>query len=297
MWKQFRLMAPEPPAGGGGPPAVVVTPPAAVTPPVVTPPAVVTPPTSALAPPPAAAPTGLEFLQEKFHVKTADGKLDEAASMRKQAEGYAELEKVRPTGEKPPATAAEYKITAPKEIEQPAFDEFLKDQATVSALDGMHKLGMNNAQVDAVMQMYLASAQALAAGSPALNAENTITELRKEWKTEAEFTKNIGAARHAATELGRRVGMDFAAIEAAGLANNPAFIRMAAALAPELGEDTAPAGAALVESDLDSLVKSKAYMDPNDPNHAAVKAKVQQHFASQPGAANKPRGPVTVQIR
>lgn len=241
-----------------------------------------------------AAPTGLEFLAAKFHVKTADGKLDEAASLRKQAEGYAELEKVRPQGEAPPATAAEYKLTAPADVEPAAFEAWSKEPATIAALESMHKLGLNSKQVDAVMGMYLESAKQLAAGGPALTAEQTISELRKDWKTEADLTKGLGEARHAATVLGTRIGLDFAAIEASGLANHPMFIRMMSSLAPELGEDRAPSGAALPMSDLDSLVKSPAYMNPNDPNHAAVKAKVAQHFASQPGAANKPRGPVTI---
>lgn len=294
MWKQFRLMAPEgDPPGGGTPP--VLTPPVVV-PPVVTPPAA-TPPSSALgsATPPAAAPAGLEFLAEKFHVKDADGKLDEAASLRKQAEAYAPLVKRLGTDELPPATAAEYKLTAPKALEPQAFDEFMKDPATVTALEGMHKIGLTNKQVDLVMNMYLQSAAAMAQGGQVLSAQDTITELGKTWKDEAELTKNIGAARHAATTLGTRIGVDFAAIEASGLANNPVFIRMMSALAPELGEDRAPSGAALPASDLDSLVKSKAYMDPNDPNHAAVKAKVAAHFASLPGGANKPKGPVSIQ--
>lgn len=294
MWEQFRLMAPDLAPSGGAPAAA---PPAPAAPPAAAPPAAAAPPTSALAgapPAAAAAPTGLEFIAAKFHVKTADGKLDEAASIRKQAEGYVELEKVRPQGEAPPATAAEYKLTAPKDLEPQAFEEFMKDPATVTALEGMHKIGLNNKQVDLVMNMYLASAAAMAQGGQVLSTEDCIGELRKEWKTDADLTKNLGAARHAATVLGARVGMDFDALEKAGLTNNPAFIRMAAAIAPELGEDRAPAGAALAATDLDSLVKSKAYMDPNDPNHAAVKAKVAQHFASLPGGANKPRGPVTI---
>jgi hypothetical protein len=311
MWKRFRLMAADAaPAGGGA--AAAAAPAAGAAAPAAAAAAAAAPaagaaaaaasaPTSALASAPAAgaaaaAPAGLEFLQEKFHVKDAAGKLDEAASLRKQAEAYAPLVKRLGTDEMPPATAAEYKLTMPAELDQAAFDEFVKDPATVAALEGMHKLGLTNKQVDAVMQMYLQSAATMAAGGQALSAEDTITDLRKDWKTEAELTKNIGAARHAATELGSRVGLDFAAIEAAGLANNPAFIRMMAALAPELGEDTAPAGAALPATDLDSLVKSKAYMDPNDPNHAAVKAKVAAHFAAQAGAGNKPKGPVSIQL-
>jgi hypothetical protein len=291
-------MAPEAAPAGGGPPAAAPAPPGAP-PPAAAPQAAAAPPSSALASVPAAgaaAPTGLEFLAEKFHVKGADGKLDEAASLRKQAEAYAPLVKRLGTDELPPATPAEYKIAAPKELDQAAFDGFLKDPATVTALEGMHKLGLTNTQASAVMSMYLESAQMLAAGGPALSAEDTITELRKEWKTETDLTKNMGAARHAATTLGAKVGLDFAAIEAAGLANNPAFIRMMAAMAPELGEDRAPTGAALPATDLDSLVKSKAYMDPTDPNHAAVKAKVTAHFASLPGGANKPKGPVSIQL-
>lgn len=242
-----------------------------------------------------AAATGLEFLAEKFHVKDAAGKIDEAASLRKQAEAYAPLAKRMGTDELPPATAAEYKIATPEGIEKEAFDGFLKDPATVTALDKMHKLGYNNTQANAAMAMYLESAQALAAGGPALTAADTITELRKEWKTEAELTKNMGAARQAATALGTKIGMTFEQVEAA-MGNNPVVIRMLAALAPELGEDGAPAGSTLPATDLDSLVKSKAYMDPTDPNHAAVKAKVNAHFAALPGGANKPKGPVSIQL-
>lgn len=309
MWKRFRLMAADAaPAGGGA--AAAAAPAAGAAAPAAAVAAAAAPAagaaaaaasTSALASAPAAgaaaaAPAGLEFLQEKFHVKDAAGKLDEAASLRKQAEAYAPLVKRLGTDEMPPATAAEYKITAPKDLDQAAFDEFVKDPATVAALEGMHQLGLTNKQTDAVMQMYLQSAATMAAGGQALSAEDCITELRKEWKTEGDLTKNIGAARHAATQLGARVGVDFAAIEASGLASNPLFIRMAAALAPEFGEDTAPAGAALPATDLDSLVKSPAYMNPNDPNHAAVKARVTAHFAAQAGAGNKPKGPISIQL-
>jgi hypothetical protein len=304
MWKQFRLMAPEGGASGGGgePPAAA---PAAAPPAAVAPPAVPRHRQLQLPSEPALAsrdqllpprrPQASSSLQEKFHVKTADGKLDEAASIAQTAEGLCRAREAARSTENcrrraPPSTRSQRL----RIIEPAAFEGFLKDPATVAALDGMHKLGLNNTQVDAVMQMYLESARQLAAGGPALSAEDTITELRKEWKTEAELSKNIGAARHAATALGTRVGLDFAAIEAAGLANNPTFIRMMTALAPELGEDRAPSGSALPANDLDSLVKSKAYMDPNDPNHKAVKEKVAQHFASLPGGANKPRGPVTI---
>jgi hypothetical protein len=242
------------------------------------------------------APAGLEFIQEKYLVKTADGKVDEAASIRKQAEAYGPLVKRMGTDELPPAAATDYKIEAPKDLDPAAFEGFLKDPQTVGALDKMHKLGMTNTQANAVMGMYLEAAQMIAAGGPALTAEQTIADLRKDWKTDADLSKNVSAARHAATVLGTRVGMDFAAIEASGLANNPAFIRMMAALAPELGEDKSPNGGSLPATDLDSLVKSKAYMDASHPDHAATKAKVAAHFASLPGAGGKPKGPISVTL-
>jgi hypothetical protein len=251
---------------------------------------------SALSTGAAGAPAGLEFIQEKYLVKDAAGKIDEAASIRKQAEAYGPLVKRMGTDELPPAAATDYKIEAPKDLEPAAFEEFLKDPQTVGALGKMHTLGLTNTQANAVMGMYLEAAQMIAAGAPVLTAEQTLTDLRKDWKTEADLTKNIAAARHAATVVGGRVGMDFAAIEASGLANNPTFIRMMASLAPELGEDKSPNGGSLPATDLDSLVKSKAYMDPNHPDHASTKAKVAAHFASLPGAGGKPRGPISVAL-
>lgn len=245
----------------------------------------------------AAAPGPLDFLQAKYHVKSADGKLDEAASIRKQAEAYAPLVKRLGTDELPPAAPTDYKITAPKDSKPEEFDAFLKDPVTVAALDKFHKAGMTNSQVDMAMGAYLEAAKQLAAGAAALTTDQVTTDLRKDWKTDQDFTKNVCAARHVATVLGQRVGMDFAAIEASGLGNNAAFIRMMASLAPEFAEDrSAAAGSVLPATDLEALTKSKAYMDPNHPDHASTKARVAAHFAAIPGAAQKPKGPVTIQL-
>lgn len=257
---------------------------------------------SALSSAPAAAiaaggiPDPLAWLQPKFQVKDAAGKVDEAASARKQAEAYGPLVKRLGTDELPPAAATDYKITAPKDVEAAAFEAFTKDPATVAALDKFHKAGLTNSQVDMAMGMYLEAAKQLAAGAPALTAEQTVAELGKEWKTEADLTKNIGAARHVATVLGQRVGMDFAAIETSGLANNAAFIRIMASLAPEFAEDRPPGGTTLPITDLESLTKSPAYMDAKHPDHASVKARVDAHFAALPGGNQKPKGPFTINL-
>lgn len=214
------------------------TPPA--TPPAVTPPAV-TPPA---APPASALSSTVEPLDksipERLQVKTADGKIDIEASLRKVNEAYNALDKrMKDTGA-PPDDPEKYEIEAPQGVD---LTEMRKDPEFAGFLKSAHAQGMTNKQVSFVINKYLEVAPGLAEAAQEMSAEETLNQLKLTWKTDAELTGNITASRNAATRLAQSMGIEFKDIEAAGLGNNPMFIRLMASLAKMMGEDTPANGA------------------------------------------------------
>lgn len=292
------------PAGGAAPaaaaaPGAVAAPPAAA----ATPP----PQGSSLAPPAAAAPgtapiAGLEWLQPKYVVKAADGKVDEAASIRKQAEAYAPLSKRIGSDELRPEKPADYKIVAPQGVEAALFDEFVKDAETQAFVAKAHELGLNNSQVNFAIESFLKTVpQLLQEDAGTRDAETKAYLKANIWKDDAAMSVGMTSA----FEAGAKLGLDNAAltqpfkmgngVTLPPLINHPLLLKALSAIAPQLGEGKpANTGATLPATDLDALTKSKAYMDPKHPDHLATKQKVAAHFANQPGGANKPSGPFIV---
>lgn len=187
----------------------------------------------------AAGAANTDWLPEKFRVVAADGKtIDLEASARKLAtEGYSPLEKRLGTGELPPAKVEDYKITAPQGLDEAAFADFTKDPATQEFVKAAHAKGLTNDQLNFVLDTYLKTATELTSGSQQMQTEQCTTQLKQVWKTEADYKSNMQNAYRAANALAAKVGMSFADLESAGLANNPLFIRLTAALGPELSED------------------------------------------------------------
>lgn len=191
--------------------------------------------TSALA----AAANSNDWLPEKFRVVAADGKtIDLEASARKLAtEGYTPLEKRLGTGELPPAKVEDYKLVAPQGLDETAFKEFAADPATQEFVKAAHAKGFTNDQMNFVMDSYLKAVTQQNSGDQTAQAEACVTQLKQVWKTDADFKTNMQSAYRVANALAAKVGMSFADLESSGLANNPVFVRLAAALGPELAED------------------------------------------------------------
>lgn len=188
---------------------------------------------------------------EKYLVKTEAGEVDWKATAQKIDGGRSSFEKRFGSGDVPPADAAGYKINLPETVAESLKDwDHASDPKLKGFLDNAHKAHMTQSQIDVVIGQYASiMAEAKAAGASASDpeaarvaaAEKCSDELAKVWADQGEFDKQIGLAYKAADKLAQRMGMTFADLEAAGLGDNPLFIRMAAALAPEMEEDT-PAG-------------------------------------------------------
>lgn len=202
--------------------------------------------------------------------------LDVEASARKLAESYAGLEKRVGSGDVPPKTADEYAVEVPEQ-----FKEVWSDESFGAFKAEALAAGLTQKQLDFVMGKYFTVAPDLVAGGAKYDAETATAELRKTWANDAEFTGNINAAYKAFTAFAGE-GDDMDAI-----GNNPVALRILAKVGKEMGEAggiPAQATTASAES-VDDLLRSPAYLDSKHPDHKAVSAKVQAHYAKKYGTA------------
>jgi hypothetical protein len=227
-------------AAGGGSPTPTPTPSPSPTPaPTPSPTPTPTPtPSSVLA---TGANANMEWLSDKYHVKTADGKLDEAASIRKQAEAYSPLAKRMVDIGLPPESADKYELKAPEKFDQAIFDNFAQDKSTKDFMTAAHAKGFTQGQMDFVMNHFLTNVvPQIGEGGAALDTEAATAQLKEVWKSDQEMQQNAGAAYRAANTIAQAVGLKYEDVEAAGLGNNPVFLRIMAAIGKEMGEDTSP---------------------------------------------------------
>lgn len=180
---------------------------------------------------------------DKYLVKNGE-EIDWQATARKIDEGRSHLEKRFGSGDLPPADVSGYKLAVPEAHAEALADwDLAGDTKLQEFVTGAHKLGFTQQQLDHVLGAYAgmaAEAKGAAAAAPEQAAEEAASALREVWKDPAEFEQNVGLSFKAGQKLAAKLGVPFDDFNAA-LGNNPMFLRLAAALAPEMQEDT-PAG-------------------------------------------------------
>lgn len=180
-----------------------------------------------------------ERIPEKYRVMKDDGSVDIEASTSKLAAGYGELSKRFGAGDVPPAEVAGYKINVPEPLKEALKDwDQAGDEKLQAFLPEAHKHGLTQSQLDFVMGQYF---QVIGTMQPVLTpeqqAEKAAEALSEVWKEEADFDRNVQAAYKASAAFAKKIGVSQDQLNAE-LGNNPMFLRLAAALAPEMGEDT-----------------------------------------------------------
>lgn len=224
-------------------------------------------------------------------MKHADGSPNIEASWAKVEEHRAHLERRLGSGDIPPTTVDGYKVNVPADLaDKVKSDELAGNQGVKDLLSKLHGVGATQAVVDVAIGELLHRGMAIRAAQPVLQAADCEATLRAQdgWKTDAEYTKQVGEALRA----GRAVfGKDFDGL-IADYGNDARFIRGLAALGPEMAEDTSASADAMQQlgESLDTLMASKAYMNPNDPNHAATFARVSALQARMVGTAPVAQG-------
>lgn len=234
---------------------------------------------------PAAGPN--DWIPEKHRVSKADGSIDFEASARKVADAYQHLEQRLGTGDIPPKTPEEYDIKGlPEAIK---IDDLKADPEMKGFLKAAHAKGLTNDQVSFVLNEYMTRAPNLVDSGQKLTADETTQALRDVWKNESEFGQNMGHAYRAASAIAGKVGISFEQLEQSGLGNHPVFIRLMAALGPEMNEDSVTSGGAgsVSAGDFDAQVSSiranPAFNDAKHPEHKTLMARMDQLYAKRFG--------------
>lgn len=190
----------------------------------------------------AAAPAPAWQAPDKYLTKNAEGAVDWEATARKIDEGRSHLEKRFGSGDVPPQDVAGYKLAVPETYAETlkGWDP-AKDEKLTAFLGNAHKVGFTQPQLDLVLGEFgrvMTDVQASSAPNPEALAETAAASLREVWKEQGSFDSNVGLAFKATSALAQKAGVSMDEIEAAGLGNNAAFLRIMAAIGPEMGEDT-----------------------------------------------------------
>lgn len=227
-------------------------------------------------PVPTVQPAEVPGVPEKFVVKDASGQVDhEATALKLAREGYLPLERRLGGGDAPPQSADGYKLNVPKAFKETVKAEDLAKTPGVQALlEDLHGAGASQKVVDAAVSAFMREGQALRAAMPIMEATDCEAELRQAdgWKTDEQYKQHVTVAFNAGKQI---FGKDFDGI-VKDYGNDPRLIRGLAAIGKEMQEDmpAPPEAQYQLQENLDQLMASKAYLNANDPQHAATMAKV-----------------------
>ena len=230
-------------------------------------------------PAPAAQPqsliSGSQALEvpDKFKVTREDGTLDHEATLQKALGSVVHLEKRLGSGDVPPENEAGYKL------DYSSFPEgiTINPEGEKALLKSLHAAGMTNKQVQTVITKYgevikqgidIQKAQEAGRASETLNG--VATELKASWGE--NFGTNQAAAirgfNHLADETDKA---DLAKIGIDGKATYRILMKVLAKVGAGITEDRLPAGGdSVVDTTLDEIKASKAYLDASDPGHNAA---------------------------
>jgi hypothetical protein len=170
------------------------------------------------------------------------------------------------------------RINAEELAKAPDFKEFMGK---------LHAAGASQRVVDAAVATMLERGIAMREATPMLEAADCTAALRQVegWKSDQEYDKQIRTAFSAGAQI---FGKAFAGMEAKGYWNDPDFIKGLATIGHEMAEDRGPSPEAMQQAstNLDALMASPAYTNPNHPQHQDTVAKVTALTAQISG--NKP---------
>lgn len=228
-----------------------------------------------------------ERFPEKYRVFSGEGDaaaFDINASAAKLADGYANLERRQGAGiDAPPESPDGYELNGEAIGEQFNAAEFMADETNKGFLKKCHAHGLNNNQVQMVLDHALTEfAPQLMGGEQQLSADQCVESLRETWAGD-EYQQNMNSASRAFNALPAELKAE---VDKA-LGNNPLFAQVLAQFGAEMAEDSPPANVPVAGGfDVEAAMLSEAYQNPKHPEHEAVSKQVQAYFAKKyPGDA------------
>lgn len=221
-----------------------------------------------------------ERIPEKYRVLKDDGTLDLEASTAKLAEGLTAAHKRIGTGDLPPEKPEDYKPEGlPDDVN---LEELAQDELYQQFLKDAHSAGFTNSQLSLALNAWFSRSADLVADKATFDQVSAAAELRKVWGDDATFQGNLKHAYRGAAAVCAKAGIEIGDIMASELGNHPQFLRLMAAIGPEVAEDTVTGGASISAQDFDSQLASirshPGYADRNHPEHAGLMAKQRELY-------------------
>jgi len=219
-------------------------------------------------------------IPDKYVVKKADGSVDLELTSKKLAGGYGELDKRMKDVGLPPETPDKYEIAATDAANKDVVAEILADPLTKAFLKDAHAAGLSNKQANVVLNHYAGMIRSTLEADIGNTQEECIAALKTVAGSDAGVKQMLTVGKRAALTFGAATGIKFEEIEAAGLANNPLFCRIMAAVGKELPEDLpapgegAGEGGKTFEEQASELRNELQALQPHDPKRAGVQAKL-----------------------
>lgn len=199
---------------------------------------------------------------------------------------------VEPTPTDPPATPSEpteppaapvvpesidgYEVN----VEGFNFDEFKAIPENQEFLERARAAGFDNEKLGFLLGEYNELIPTLMEANAALDNETAVQKMTEVWGGEAQ--QNFSFAHRASNNLITNGVLTAEEVNDPSFGNNPLVLKMAAYFGSQLQEDTPPSNTQQSGGvDVESLMKSEAYLNESHPDHKRVFAQVQNFYQKQ----------------
>ena len=160
------------------------------------------------------------------------------------------------------------------------YDEFKAIPENQEFLERAREAGLSSEHLGFLLGEYNQLIPSLMEGNAALDNEACITAMKETWGGETDA--NFGFARAAANNAIQNGILTTEEVNSPEFGNNPLVLKMAAYFGSQLQEDTPPANTQQSGAeDVQSLMKSEAYLNVNHPDHKRVFAQVEGFYQKQ----------------
>ena len=188
---------------------------------------------------------------------------------------------VEPTDSTPPVSTVPESIDG-YEVNVDGFDyeEFKAIPENQAFLERAREAGLDSKSLNFLLGEYNQLIPNLMAGNAALDNEACITAMKESWGEQTD--SNFKFAQAAANNVIQNGILTAEEVNSPEFGNNPLVLKMAAYFGQQLQEDTPPSNTQQNGAvDVQSLMKSEAYLNASHPDHKRVYEQVVQSYQKQ----------------
>lgn len=175
-----------------------------------------------------------------------------------------------------PESIDDYKV----DIEGFDYEEFKSIPENQEFLERARAAGFDGEKLNFLLGEYSKLLPKLMEQTAALDADGCVQAMTEVWKGDTD--KNFGFAQAAAQNAIQNGILTPEEVNSPEFGNNPLVLKMAAYFGQQLQEDTPPSNTQQSGGEnIQSLMKSEAYLNDKHPDHARVSAEVQRWYEKQ----------------